>query len=386
MSDKAKLVIGLMSGTSGDGVDAALVAVHGVDLETRPRLLAHTTVSYPPAVRKLVLALRLDVPATKLARANFLLGELFAEAALEVARLAGVEISQVALIGSHGHTVTHLPEPKPFFGRPVAATLQIGEPAVIAERTGVTTVADFRPADVAAGGQGAPLVPYVDYILFRHESRGRIALNTGGIANITWLPPGCALEDIVAFDTGPGNMVLDVVARALLRRPYDPDGRVAARGRPLPGVLSSLMKHPYFSRKPPKSTGREVFGLAFAEKILRKAPIAKPPDVLATALELTVRTIADGCRPFMGDCREVIASGGGCHNKTLMSRLAEAIAPVPLKTSDEFGIPADAKEAVAFAILANETAAGRPTNVPSATGASRPVVLGKITPGRRAAP
>jgi len=383
VSRRPKLVIGLMSGTSADGVDAALVEVHGVGLATRVRVVTHTTVPYPRSVRALIGRLCGDASVELLARANFLLGELFADAAIEVARMASISIRRVALIGSHGQTVRHLPRPARLCGRRVTATLQVGEPAVIAARTGVTTVADFRPADMAVGGQGAPLVPYVDYILLRHRSRGRIALNIGGIANITWLPPRCTPDQIVAFDTGPGNMVLDALSRLLLGRPFDRDGATAARGRPSTTLLKQLLRHPYFRRRPPKSAGREVFGEEFARGMLRRGEGLSPADLLATATELTVRTIASACRPLLASCGEVVASGGGCHNATLMRRLAEAIAPARLTTSEEFGIPVDAKEAVAFAVLANETMAGRPGNVPSATGARRPLILGKIVPGRR---
>ncbi|HPD14939.1 MAG TPA: anhydro-N-acetylmuramic acid kinase [Planctomycetota bacterium] len=382
MRQKPELVIGLMSGTSYDGIAAALVAVRGAGLATRAELRAFETYPYPPAVRRLVAAASAPPTGTVdlVCRANFVLGERFAEAAVRIARRARVALGRVALIGSHGQTIHHLPAASP------PSTLQIGEPAVIAERTGVTTVADFRPRDVAAGGQGAPLVPYVDYLLLRHRTRGRLVLNIGGIANFTHLPPACRPSDVLAFDTGPGNMLLDALVGLLTRgrRTFDRDGALAARGAVSQPLLRRLLRHPYLRREPPKSTGRETFGVPFAERLLRAGGLA-PEDLLATVTAFTAASIADAHRRFVaprGRVDEVIASGGGCHNRTLMRRLAETFAPVPVRLSDDFGIPADAKEAMAFAILAHETMAGRPGNLPSATGAARPVVLGKIVPGR----
>ncbi|MFW6162188.1 MAG: anhydro-N-acetylmuramic acid kinase [Planctomycetota bacterium] len=385
---RAQLVIGLMSGTSFDGVDAALVRVRGQGIATKVELKAFETFPYPPAVRGLVAEVAAAGTVEQVCRANALLGELFAEAARGVADAAGVAMGRVALIGSHGQTVQHLPEPATVAGRAVAGTLQIGEPCVIAERTGVTTVADFRPRDVACGGQGAPLVPWVDYLLFRRRTRGRVLLNIGGIANVTYLPPACRPEQVVAFDTGPGNMLLDALARRLTdgRLSYDRDGTMALAGEVSPPLLRWLLERPYLRREPPKSTGRELFGEPFADRLLARAEGLAPGDVMATAAAFTAESIADAIRRFLtplGPVDELIASGGGCHHPVVMGRLAEALAPVPVRRTDEFGIPADAKEAVAFAVLAHETMAGRPGNLPSATGAARAAVLGKIVPGRR---
>ena len=389
-SRKPELVIGLMSGTSLDGVDAALVRLRGHGTATRVELVAFATFPYPPAVRRLVARVSDAGTGTVdlVCRANVLLGELFAEAAVGVAGRAGVPMRRVALIGSHGQTIHHLPAPARLAGRRVAATLQVGEPSIIAERTGVTTVADFRPRDMACGGQGAPLVPYVDYLLFRHRSRGRVLLNIGGIANVTCLPPACRPEQVVAFDTGPGNMLLDALTRRLTngRRSYDRDGAMAARGTVSEPLLSWLMRHRYLRRPPPKSTGRELFGEPFVGRLLARAVALSAEDTLATAAAFTAESIADAVRRFLrplGPVDEVIASGGGCHNPAVMARLAEAVAPVPVLASDGFGIGVDAKEAVAFAVLAHETVAGRPGNLPSATGAGRAAILGKIVPGRR---
>ncbi len=383
------LVIGLMSGTSFDGIAAALVAIRGAGLATRVALRAFETIPYIAGVRKIIAEVMQPPSATvdKVCRANVFLGELFAQAAIALARKARVPMSRIDLIGSHGQTIQHLPEPAVMCRRRITATLQIGEPCVIAERTGVTTVADFRPRDMACGGQGAPLVPYVDYLLFRHRRRGRLLLNIGGIANVTYLPPSCQPGQVVAFDTGPGNMLLDALVSLFTkgRRTYDRDGAMAGRGAVSEPLLHRLMHHPYLRQRPPKSTGREMFGVPFAERLARESALS-PKDLLATATAFTAASIFDACKRFVlqrGRVDEVVASGGGCHNLTLMRRLAEAFAPVPVRTTDDFGIPVDAKEALAFAILAHETMAGRPGNLPSATGARKAVVLGKIVPGGR---
>ncbi|MFP4057977.1 MAG: anhydro-N-acetylmuramic acid kinase [Candidatus Brocadiia bacterium] len=392
-SSQPSLVIGLMSGTSRDGVDAALVALSGGGPSLRAELLAFRCEAYSPAVRRLLgeVCSTPGATADKVCRASFLLGELFAQAALAVAREAGVAMSRVGLIGSHGQTVQHLPEPTRVAGRRIAGTLQIGEPAVVAERTGVTTVADFRPRDMACGGQGAPLVPLVDYLLYRHALQGRLVLNLGGIANVTHLPPGCTPEEVLAFDTGPGNMVLDGLSRALSggRRALDRHGAAAARGRVDAARLRRWLRHPYFRKQPPKSTGRETFGEVFVRRLLDDAGGSTEADLLATATALTAETVHQAYQRWLrprGPVDEVLASGGGCHNRTLMRLLAERFRPVPVRTTDDFGIPADAKEAVAFAILARETVHGRPGNLPGATGASRPAVLGTIVPGRNGLP
>jgi len=386
----AHLVIGLMSGTSCDGIDAALVSIRGHGLPTRVELRACATFAYPAPVRRLIaqVSSRREARVDRICRANFLLGELFAEAAIAIARQARTPLSRVDLIGSHGQTIHHLPKAASVGGRRVASTLQIGEPSVIAERTGVTTVADFRPRDMACGGQGAPLVPYVDWLLFRHRTRGRLILNIGGIANVTCLPPACQPDQVVAFDTGPGNMLLDALAKRLTkgRQSFDRNGAIALRGSVCGGLLRRLLRHPYLREPPPKSTGRERFGAAFVASFLRQARGLSAADILGTAAAFTAESIQRAFTRFLqplGPIAEVIASGGGCHNQALMLRLREAFAPVPIRVSDEFGIPVDAKEAIAFAILAHETMAGRPGNLPSATGARRPAVLGKIVPGKR---
>ncbi len=361
------LVAGLMSGTSADGVDVALVEVG----RRRFQVVDCWTVPYPRRVRRAILEAR---TVADIARLHFLLGELYAEAVACGPRCPD-------LVACHGQTVHHEGRPVEFLGRRVASTLQIGSAAVIAERLGVAVVSDFRPRDIAAGGQGAPLVPYVDYRLFRHPRRGRVALNIGGIANITAIPPGAAPSEVLAFDTGPGNMVIDALAATASggKLTYDRNGRLAARGRINRELLRELTRDPYYRRKPPKSAGREQFGEHFLERLLaRGLPHA---DLIATATALTAVTVAAAIRrfvPFAVD--ELIVSGGGAHNPQIMKHLAALLPGVAIATSADFGIDIDAKEAIAFALLGYETWRRRPANLPSATGASHAVILGDITP------
>jgi len=376
-------VAGLMSGTSADGVDVAVVDIS----ESGVHVAAFDTVPYPAAVRRRIFQLfdpstaRLD----EICRFNFLLGELYADALIAVCRRSRVPLSSIDLIGSHGQTIQHLPERARIGGRAVSSTLQIGEPSVIAQRMGITTVADFRPRDMAAGGQGAPLVPYADYVLFRHRTRSRIVQNIGGIANLTWLPARCRVGDVVAFDTGPGNMVIDAVVSLLTggRRHFDKDGAMAAGGKVCSALLTECLRHPFFARRPPKSTGREEFGLPYARRFLaaaRKKGL-EPADIVATATALTATTIADAYRRFLPRLPdEVVLAGGGARNRALVAMLRSGLEGIHIRLSDELGVNADAREAVSFAILAYATVKGLPGNVPSATGASEPVVLGKIVP------
>jgi len=370
-------IIGLMSGTSADGIDACLaqIELRGNRLDARTEHFR--TIPYSDELRHRVLGCR---TVADVCRLNVELGEAFADAVLQLCDEAGVPLTEVDAIGSHGQTVCHLPD------GPVRSTLQLGEPCVIAERTGVTTVADFRMRDVAAGGSGAPLVPVVDHLLLSDEKTDRVALNLGGIANVTVLSAGGTLESVVAFDTGPGNMVIDGVMDLMTQghRTFDRDGQLAARGTPNNGAIEFLLDHPYFEQPPPKSTGRELFGLRFAQAFTAaKAPGKQGrADVAATATAFTARTVADAIRrwAFDGPC-EIIASGGGVHNRTLMTMLREQLPDARIVASDAHGIDPDAKEALAFAVLATLTLNDRPGNVPSATGARRPVILGKIAPG-----
>jgi anhydro-N-acetylmuramic acid kinase len=377
------IVAGVMSGTSADGVDVALVRLLGRGLGVRFQLLRHRAFPYPPAVRRMVLAMMNARAAAvaDLARLNFLLGELYADAIRDALRGTGLKLQ---LVGCHGQTLYHQGYAQPFLGRKLAVTWQTGEAAAIAARLGVPVVSDFRPADMAAGGKGAPLVPFLDYLACRHRSRGRIAQNLGGIANLTAIPPGASAEKVLAFDTGPGNMVIDAVTQRLFERSCDRDGRIAAEGHVLDVVVSEVLAAPFFRRRPPKTAGREEFGREFLTGFLRRCGRARKEDIVATATAITSRTIGEAVRKFVlprGKFADFIVSGGGVKNRTLMKMLAAELEPLGLglKTSDEFGLPTQAKEAVAFAVLAYETWQRRPSNVPSATGARRPAVLGKIS-------
>ena len=383
-------IIGLMSGTSADGIDAALIQLRGMESEKDdglfPNVLGFDTIAFPPGLRDRLMEVsdsetgRID----ELGRLHFELGELFARAAAIVAESAGLSMTDIDLIGSHGQTVHHLPERVERFGVKTGATLQIGDPSVIAQRTGVVTVGDFRTADVARGGQGAPLVPYVDYLLFKHSDRARGLLNLGGIANLTVLPADPKPEEVMAFDTGPAGMLIDAVARMELGRDMDPDGAGARRGSPSEDLVAGVLSMPYFERPPPKSTGRELFGDHCATALVRGGREAglNAEDLLATATEITVRSIEDACRrfvePAVSRLDEMIVSGGGAKNGFLLERLAQLLSPVEVTTSDDHSLSSDAKEAVAFAILADLTVRARPGSLPGATGADRPAVLGKI--------
>jgi anhydro-N-acetylmuramic acid kinase len=373
------IVAGVMSGTSADGINVALADLRG----ERPRLLllGHLEFPFPPAVRRAILAAMNAERArvADLARLNFLLGHLYAGAVLAAARKFKVKVE---LVGCHGQTLYHQGEAQAFLGRRLAVTWQTGEGAVIAARVGAPVISDFRPADMAAGGKGAPLVPFLDYLLCRHERVGRIVQNLGGIANLTAISAGAEPEQVVAFDTGPGNMVMDAVTERLFGRAFDRGGRIAARGRALHEVVSEMLSQPFFRRRPPKTAGREEFGREFVSVFLKRCGRAAKEDVVATATALTAGSIADAIRRFArGSYRELIVSGGGAKNPTLVRMLGEAVAPLGLKMrrSDEFGLPSEAKEAVAFAVLAYQTWRQRPGNLPSATGASRPAILGKIS-------
>lgn len=377
------LVLGLMSGTSADAIDVALVRCSpgGARFEN------FAAIPYPPKARAIALRLAEGRATTsaEISQANFLLGEVFAAAALAACKRFRLRPAQVALIGSHGQTIYHQGAATRFGGRRVASTLQIGEPSVIAERTGITTVADFRPADMAAGGQGAPLVPFVDYLLYRSVRVGRAALNIGGIANVTVIPRGAALEDVFAFDTGPGNMVIDALVRQFTRgrQQFDRNAAIARDGRLLPGLLARLLRDPYFRVKPPKSTGREQYGEAYLRKLLAspEARGARAEDLVRTATILTAVSIVDAfhhCVQPRAKVEELIVSGGGAHNPLLIAQLEAGLSGVRVRPSRELGIPEDAKEAFAFAVLAYETIRRRPSNVPRATGARKPQILGKI--------
>lgn len=390
------IVAGIMSGTSADGINVALVRItsprtmrtraarpRGSDRGLGFKFLAQAEYPYPKPVRQAVLQAMNAKQASvaDLARLNFLLAELYAEAVLATQRHFHLKAE---LIGCHGQTLYHQGEPAKFLGRNLAVTWQTGEGSVIAARVGVPVVSDFRPADMAAGGKGAPLVPFLDYLLYRDQRVGRIVQNIGGIANLTAIPAGASTKQITAFDTGPGNMLIDAVTDRLFGQPYDRDGRIAASGAVLHPVVSEVLRLPFFRRRPPKTAGREEFGREFALHFVKRCGRAVKADVVATATALTARSIADALRRFVlsprGHFREFIVSGGGANNPTLLAMLANELQPLHLtiRASDEFGLPSAAKEAAAFALMAYETWNRQPSNIPSATGAKRPAILGKI--------
>ena len=381
-------VLGLMSGTSADGIDVALAQISGAPPNLRARLENFVTVPYPAPVRAAVLRIANGEATTtaEISQLNFLLGELFAAAALKACRRFRVSPGRIALIGSHGQTIYHQGVPGPFLGASrVASTLQIADPAMIAQRTSITTVADFRPADIAVGGQGAPLVPFVDYLLYRDARRGRVALNIGGIANVTVIPPNARAKDVFAFDTGPGNMIVDALVSNFTRgrQRYDRNARMAIRGRLVPELLAALLGHPYFRQKPPKTAGREQFGPAMAEMVLAwgRKNRARPEDLVRTAPLLPPVSILDAFRRWIEPrtrVAQLIVSGGGAHNPLMTTLLQAGLPGTDLVHSEDLGVPGDAKEAFAFAILAYEAYHGRPNNLPSATGAKQPAILGKI--------
>jgi anhydro-N-acetylmuramic acid kinase len=417
MSKSGMIVAGVMSGTSADGIDVALVQIGEssgqVSRGHAITLLGQMQFPYQAKLRAGILA-AMNANGAKvadLARLNFLLGELYADAVLATQRRYRVKAD---LVGCHGQTLYHQGETQSFLGRKVAATWQTGEAAVIAARVGVPVVSDFRPADMAAGGKGAPLVPYLDYLWFRDARIGRIVQNVGGIANLTAIPAGARSADVIAFDTGPGNMVIDAVTRELFRRPFDRGGKIAASGEVIEPVLNRIMRLPYFRAKPPKTAGREEFGREFVAEFLRSCRGARKQDVVATATGLTAKSIVEAVKLFVRAgspkvkvptpstplraglshktrqgwgtqervrFREIILSGGGARNTTLVGMLAELLSPmgIVVRFSDELGLPSEAKEAVAFAVLAYETWHRRASNVPSATGARRAAVLGKIS-------
>ncbi len=371
-----RLVLGLSSGTSADGVDAALVRIRGSGTVTALEMVAGACHPYPPALKAAIL--RAD-GVDDVCRLNVDIGECFADVALRFLEKAGVRPRGVDLIGSHGQTVWHIPRGP----RISPATLQIGEPDVIAERTRIPVVADFRTRDVAAGGDGAPLVPYVDFVLFANRNVPVALQNIGGIANVT-LVTG-EIEDLLAFDTGPGNMPLDELVRIHSRgeEEYDRDGRLAAHGRVDEDLLRRLLAHDYLPKAPPKSTGRETFGKDYVMAVLRERANLSLRDVLATMTEFVARSIRRAYEDFVfpkSPVREILVSGGGVRNLTLMAHLRRLFDPIPVRSIAERGIDPDLKEAVAFAVLANETICGNPNNVPAATGARWPVILGKISP------
>ena len=385
-----RLVVGMMSGTSVDGVDAALVEISGSDDAPSVRLLAFENKPFPPAVREKIFQLfRPETAAVdKVGYMNFLLGEIYAQSALSVIEKVELKPEDVDLIGSHGQTIWHQPEMNCEDGFPVHFTVQIGEGSVIAQRVGVPVVSDFRVADMAEGGQGAPLVPFSEYVLYRRPDQTILLQNIGGIGNVTVLPAAGRPEDVFAFDTGPGNMIIDAVVSALTggKEQYDAGGVRGGRGTVCEELLSLLQQDDYYRKPLPKSTGRENFGLHYTERILewKKEHSLSDDDLVATVTELTAWSIADAYERYIlprYNASELIAGGGGSYNRTLMDRLARRLAPygVTVKTQEDLGLSSDAKEAVAFALLADRCVRGLPNTLPSVTGARCQTIMGKIS-------
>lgn len=382
MAHRFWTAVGLMSGTSGDGITAALVHVGPAAPSLRKKntltLIQLKTLSYPPALRRQLLRSE-KLTVSELGALNVEMGERLARATLSVLREARVSPERVDVIGSHGHTVAHRPRSSPPW------TWQIGEPSVIAERTGITTVADFRPRDMAAGGEGAPLVPYLDHFLF--GAGPTVALqNIGGIANVTVV--GRTVRQPPAFDTGPGNCLMDsaMVESSRGRIFFDRNGRLAAHGCVDRNAVAEMLAHPYFLRRPPKSTGRDLFNLEFLPVALKRMIRTRPADAVATLTFFTAASIAHQVKRFILPrfaITEMIVSGGGVYNKTLMHHLQLELPAIPVSSSAVFGIHPLAKEPMAFALMAVEAVRGRVNHVPSATGARGPAILGKIVPGRR---
>jgi anhydro-N-acetylmuramic acid kinase len=387
-------VIGVMSGTSADGIDAALVDISGAPPTISARLAGHHHISFPARVRKTILRVANDAVTStaEISELSFVLGEWFAKAAIQSCRRWKVPLRQISLIGSHGQTIYHQGAPGIAFGaRRIASTLQIGELGVIAERTGVPTIGNFRPRDIAAGGQGAPLVPFVDYLLYLDPRLSRVALNIGGIANVTVIPANAHPEDVFAFDTGPGNMIVDALVERITkgRATYDRNACIALSGRTIPDLLARMMRDPYLPKKLPKTAGREQFGSHYSDVLLAwgKKQRVSTADLVRTATMFTSLSIADAFRRFIlprVKVDELIVAGGGTRNPLIMAQLAVALPDIDIVSPDKFGVPAEAKEAFAFAILAYESFHGRPNNLPSATGASHSVVLGDFVHGVRA--
>jgi len=378
LAKRSRLVVGLLSGTSADGVDAALVRIHGCGLETGIELIAYDTTPYPPRLRDAVLGLARGA-VTDLCRLNFTVAEEFADAARALLERAEVPLEAIDLVGSHGQTICHVPRTP----GDVASTLQIGEGAVLAERLGAPVVSDFRTRDIAAGGEGAPLSAYVDFLLFRRDGPPRALLNLGGIANVTVLTQD--IERVFAFDTGPANMPLDEAVRVITqgREHYDDEGRMAASGRIDENLLQKLLEHPYLKRELPKTTGRAAFGVDFVLPLLRAKGHQKGVDVLATLTAFTAHSIRRAFDDFVlprVQPSEIVVSGGGLKNHTLMGHIRRLFPKWRIQSSAEAGLHPDAKEAVIFAVLANETIHGVPNNLPGATGARWPTVLGKVSP------
>lgn len=384
-----KIIIGINSGTSADGIDAAIIKIRKSGLETEFDVIGYETYPYSPSLSQ---RLNRDMGqnaagAAELCLMSSYLGELFAYSAKSIARKFSVPFEEVDLIGMHGQTIYHHPEPIAFPGYKISGTMQIGNPAIVAERTGKIVVSDFRSRDMAVGGQGAPLVAYLDFVLFSHRARGRVLINIGGVANVTGIPASSPLNGIIAFDTGPGNALIDAAVFHFSegKKSFDENGVIAKQGTVIPELLTKLLAHPYFKKEPPKSLDKETFGRLYFQKILKENPGISPANMIATLTEFTIKTITLQINEHMlqksHSYEEIIVSGGGAENKTIFEGLKRSFPKLAVNTINDYPILGKAKEAVLYAFLANETIMNSRGNVPSATGAKKPVILGSITPG-----
>jgi anhydro-N-acetylmuramic acid kinase len=378
-----KLIIGLMSGTSVDGIDVVLIKVTGNGTNTKFEQMEFETYPFPKGFKEFVLKNSIADTSNveDICRLNMIYPQLYAEAIFKLCDKAKIKISEIDLIGTHGQTIHHLPKPHQMFDHTIKSTLQIGDPSALAKLTGVVTVGDFRTADMAMGGEGAPLVPYFDYIIFSSKESNRGLLNIGGIANITILPKSCTVKNVFAFDTGPGNMIMDGFMKMFFNKSYDEDGQIASKGQINENLFNFLKSHEYYVKTPPKSTGREVFGEKYFKCILEVDPLIKKEDLIRTVTEITAWSIFENYRLYVQnetELDELMVSGGGAHNKYMMSLLQKYFKNAKVNKIEEYGFSSDAKEAICFAILANETISGNPANVPRTTGAKEPVILGKI--------
>ena len=377
------LVAGIMSGTSVDAIDVGLFEINGEAEALTVRTVGFCDVPFPPGVPEQVLMISdATVQTAAISQANYLLGQVFADALLSALQRLGYAAGDLELVGCHGQTIYHQPEPTPLCGMPVCSTLQLGEAALVSQACRCPVVSDFRAADLAVGGQGAPLVPYLDFLLLRHPTLNRVALNIGGIANLTALPAGSGSTEVIAFDTGPGNMVMDQIVQHVTggAQRYDRDGRMALAGSVDKALLAQLLSDPWYSQSPPKSTGRERYGEDFVRTLLEQG--FAPERLMATAAELTVSTIVLGIERFVAPAMavdEILVSGGGWHNPAVIGSLRSKMTGATVRPTDDLGIGTDAKESMAMAVIAYETYHRRPANLPSATGASRPVILGHLT-------
>lgn len=382
-----RIVVGLMSGTSVDSIDAVMIKIRGSGLTSTFQQIETISLPYPRGYKEFVLRNSLPESGTidAISTLNILSAHLFADAVRSLAKKAGVPLSKIDLIGSHGQTIHHLPRKRKLFGKKISSTLQVGDPSTIAKLTGIITVGNFRTGDMALGGEGAPLIPFFDFFAFRSSKYNRAVLNIGGISNITLLNRNCDINDVLAFDTGPGNMVIDAMMKYYFNLQYDRNGTTAASGNILPMLLRHLMTHSYFKERPPKSTGREIFGEQFCADVLSFSRSAKKEDVVATLTEFTALSIFEQFNRFLRNrlhgnpLHELIISGGGSKNPMIVASLKKYFSPTTVLSSDERGYASRSKEALCFALLANETLCGNTTNVPSVTGAAQRTVLGTIS-------